>query len=1149
MTSLPSALRNQLERVVIAARDTAEKGAKAALEALAVHHHEPYRHMSFEERKLRNRLRAHARQLGDRLDQKTGLQNIDRLTAECAYEHWHRMLFARFLAENDLLMEPDLGVAVSIEECEELAKEQGIDRWMLASRYAQHMLPQIFRPDDPLLQVAVATEHRLKLEELLDGLAPGVFTAADSLGWVYQFWQSKKKDEVNKSEKKIGADELPAVTQLFTEPYMVQFLIHNTLGAWHAGQVLSAQPDLARDAESEGELRQAMALPGVSWDYLRFVREDDGQGPWRPAAGVFEDWPKSVAELKILDPCCGSGHFLVALLHHLVPLRMAEEGLSARDACDAVLRDNLFGLEIDERCTQIAAFSLALAAWQYPDAGGFRSLSDLHIACSGLPVSVAKEEWKGLALDKHNLRIALDWMYDVFNDAPVLGSLINPTRSSAAKIVPWDELSGMLEQALNQGTSETDHEMGVVAQGLAKAAQLLAGKYHSVITNVPYLVRGKQGDALRTFCDRHYKEAKNDLATVFLERCLEFCQQGGATSIVLPQNWLFLTTYKKLREKLLQKGTWHFIARLGPGAFETISGEVVKAALLIISRGSPRPDAPFRHKVEGSPHLISGLDVSSIRTAGEKAKSLPISDIQRVAQDRQLRNAESRVTFEAISLTETISTVAFTTEGLSTGDLNRIARSFWELSNKSSDSLWFQGTVSTSTHFGGRSRIILSGAKLQKLKDVPGARFIGLQAWGKAGIVVRQMSELPVTLYSGEPFDDNCAVIIPQNSYHLAALWCYASSNVFHDTVRIVDQKLSVTSSAFAASPFDLSYWQKVANEEYPNGLPKPYSDDPTQWIFHGHPVSSEHPLQVAMARLLGYRWPAELHPEMELSDEARAWVRKCDDLLLLADDDGIVCIPPVRGEETAADRLRQILAAAYGSAWSPAMERQLLDATGTRTPDLDDWLRNHFFEQHCKLFHHRPFIWHIWDGRKRDGFHALVNYHKLAEGDGKGRKLLETLTYSHLGEWIARQKDGVSQGVGGAEDRLVAALELEKRLKAITEGEPPFDIFVRWKPIEKQPIGWEPDINDGVRLNIRPFMAPDLPTGEKRADLPGGKKGAGVLRWKPNIQWEKDRGKDVASSPWYHLFKGDRINNHHLTNAEKRAARAEAGTKSHRRA
>ena len=221
----------------------------------------------------------------------------------------------------------------------------------------------------------------------------------------------------------------------------------------------------------------------------------------------------------------------------------------------------------------------------------------------------------------------------------------------------------------------------------------------------------------------------------------------------------------------------------------------------------------------------------------------------------------------------------------------------------------------------------------------------------------------------------------------------------------------------------------------------------------------------------------------MELADEARAWVEKTTALHPFADEDGIVCIPSVARERPAHERLLQLLQAAWGDDWSDDILAKLLTEAGTSS--LDDWLRNRFFEEHCKLFHQRPFVWHIWDGRRRDGFHALVNYHKLAEGGGKGRRLLESLTYSYLGDWITRQQDGVRRGEGGAEDRLAAALELQKRLDAILAGEPPCDLFIRWKPIEEQPIGWEPDINDGVRLNIRPFMA---------EDLPDGKKGAGVL-------------------------------------------------------
>ena len=139
----------------------------------------------------------------------TGSQGIDHLVHECGYEHWHGMLFARFLAENHLLIEPEMGVAITLEKCEELAKEEGSDKWALAARFAHRMLPQVFLPDHPVFEVRFAREYRLKLESLVEDLAADVFTATDSLGWVYQFWQSKKKDEVNRSEVKIGRTSCP----------------------------------------------------------------------------------------------------------------------------------------------------------------------------------------------------------------------------------------------------------------------------------------------------------------------------------------------------------------------------------------------------------------------------------------------------------------------------------------------------------------------------------------------------------------------------------------------------------------------------------------------------------------------------------------------------------------------------------------------------------------------------------------------------------------------------------------------------------------------------------------------------------------------------------------------------------------------------
>lgn len=1134
MRPLDKKLRTELERTVNDARETAEAAARAALEQLGVGEPDPFPYLSEDEKDLRRRLRVHGRNLGDvRSSDKT--QEVDRLVEEAAYEHWHRMLFARFLAENDLLMYSDGSIAVTLEECEDLAADEGAKNgWDLAARYAARMLPQIFRPDSPVFELELPPEHQQRLEQLVQGLPGEVFSASDSLGWVYQFWQAKRKAEVNGSEVKIGARELPAVTQLFTEPYMVSFLLDNSLGAWWATRRLS-DADLTT-AQSEEELRQKAALPGVPLDYLRFVRGEDGR--WAPAAGTFDAWPDHLSELKTLDPCCGSGHFLVAAFLMLVPMRMEMEGLSASKAVDAVLKENLNGLEIDSRCVELAAFALALTAWRYPGASGYRELPELNLACSGLSISAKKEDWLKLAKGDGNLEFALDVLYDQFANAPVLGSLIDPTAGLGKGTLydkPWAEVAPLLARALKGERDDERAEMGVVAQGLAKAAGLMAGKYGWVITNVPYLARGKQGDLLRDFCEARYPFAKSDLATVFLDRCLGYCTEGGNTSIVLPQNWLFLVSYKNFREKLLKAETWHMVARLGPGAFETINGEVVKAILISISRGKAVPGA-----------LFAGLDVSEVKQAAEKAEELKDGNYRQFEQGKQFENPDSRITLSEVKYTNATELIEVH-RGSHPGQTVRIVRFFWEYYTPLYGK-WckLESTPQGNTTYSGKSEIIYTLESI-KNENIAGFGKCGYNAWGRHGIIISQVGYLPNSLYCGQIFDNNTKVITFDNERILAAFYCYVLSGKFYLNVRQLNQKLDVSKEAISKVPFDLDHWTQVAAEQYPHGLPDPYSDDPTQWIFHGHPCGSvvwddetktlaDGPLrtdatvlQVAVARLLGYRWPAELDSQMDLADLQRAWVRRCDALLPFADEDGIVCIPAVRGEASAADRLYRLLAAAYGDAWSTATLNALLKGVGYDGKGLEAWLRESFFAEHCKLFQNRPFIWHIWDGLP-DGFAALVNYHTL------DRRNLEALTYTYLGDWITRQKQDIDANIDGSAEKLAAAVRLQEKLKQILEGEAPYDIFVRWKPLDEQPIGWEPDLNDGVRLNIRPFMSVK--------DVK--KKGAGVLREKPNIKWDKDRGKDVESAPWYHLGlqyggkEGDRINDHHLSLAEKRQAREE---------
>jgi hypothetical protein len=1113
MPNLPRNLRTILARTVQEAREVAEEAACKALHALGVDEPDPPQHLSESQRLLRRSLRAQAKQLGDTEDPaRKGVYDVKHLAGKIAYDQWHRLLFARLLADNNLLISPSHGVNVTLHDCAELASERGqSDPWDVAAEFASAMLPDIFLTDDPASRIVFAPEDRQALRALVTGLPDDVFVVGDTLGWVYQYWQARRKEEVNRSEVKIGADEIAPVTQLFTEDYMVLFLLHNTLGAWWAGQRMKDNPAVLSKAATEEECRAALALPGVAWEYLRFVKDE--AGAWQPATGIFTGWPGRAADLRMLDPSMGSGHFLVFGLPIVVALRQAQEGTSDRETCDAVLHDNLFGLELDPRCTQIAAFNLAFAAWKR---AGYRQLPQLNLACCGLGINAEREQWLRLANGDDRLRGGMDRLYNLFQQAGYLGSLLDPTRAAGRKDeeadaqgdflrVDYHELQPLLAKALKREDNvkdETRHELGVTAQGLAHAAEMLAARYHLVATNVPYLGRGKQAQALRDWCEEHYPEAKADIATCFVERCIELCDKGGTTALVTPQNWLFLGTYKKMRKRLLESVGWEAVVRLGPRAFEAISGEVVNVTLVALTRMPPSDE-----------HRFAGIDVSEEKTPGEKADGVRTGEAKLVGQKEQLGNPDARIALSGSAGERLLSDLAVALAGLNTGDYPRFGRVFWEFHEYSSEWEFQQTTTERTTGYAGMSQLVKwCGGQGEYLAYVEaldgrlgGSWKRGTEVWGRRGIAVSQMQALPVAVYLGNAFDSNVSALVPKNEADLLPMWAMCSSPSFAVEVRRIDQKINVTNATFLKIPFDLPHWQQIAAERYPDGLPPPFSSDPTQWLFSGHPYCSDTPLHVAIARLLGYQWPRQTG-----SSFPDCPALPPDGLESFADNDGIVCINPIKGEQPAAERIRTLLAASYGADWTDRTLSDLLAKLDYSGSSLEDFLRNGFFDQHCRIFHQRPFIWQIWDGR-RDGFSALVNYHKL------DRRTLEKLIYTYLGDWITRQRSAVQAGEEGSDARLESAQSLKKNLELILQGDKPYDIFIRWKSLDKQPIGWDPDLNDGVRLNIRPFVT------------------AGVLRKNPKVNWNKDRGKDVKSAPWFSMFEGERVNDWHLGLGEKR--------------
>ncbi|MDR1579522.1 MAG: hypothetical protein LBS35_04135 [Synergistaceae bacterium] len=1004
-TEPASAGNDSLKQITAFGRKVATAAARGALECLAVNLRTPYPGMGKRQTNLRRRLVARARQIG--CEEEDGLLDISRLADEIAYEKWHRMFFARFLADNGLLMYGKGGgaVPVTLRECGELAREErALSGWELAGRLAALMLPQIFRPDSPASEISFPPESRRLMESSLSKLPPNVFEDPGVLGDVYRFWRDPLDAESGHTAARGNIDRCKA--DFLTDNCVGPLWVAIVSGRIGGVELRPGAREALRRAETEDELRNFFSIPGpggLSLKYMRFARVngDDGNR-WSPAAG----WPESasfdLSSFKALDPCCGAGQILVSLFRSLVPMRMYLEGLPAIDAVDAVLRENIHGLERDTRCAQFAVFALAMSAWKYPGTG-YRKLPELNIACSGLAVGSEKKDWENLATGRHNLRIALGMMYETFRDAPVLGSLIDPARSEASVIAGWEPggegLQDAIALALHGERGDEEKESAAAAQGLVKTAELLSLRYDLVAVNIPSLPRSRQDERLRKFNAKNYARAKEDLACAVIDRSLRFCAEGGRACFALPKNWFSGDSFKKYREILPDLGT----CRLA------VMFDEEKTALLLMSPG----ERIFR----------SGPDSAEINCVScdggdsDTARALYLGGIIPVSA-KALRGSQTKLD-GASGNPSTRKTAR------SLDDPARFIKKFWELT---------------------------APAENWRYIARPDRTAVELLSRAETGMAPR---------YPNQPIDSESA------------------------------------------------------------------SRDPSDWSFPGHPcaASGSDVLQTAAARLLGYRWPSENDPGIGLAPAAQEWRARCGALSGFAASDGIVQISSAPGEIGCADRLLDILAASFGEKWSNGVLSSLLASAGCAQKNLEFWLREKFFAQHCKLFKNRPFIWHVWDGEP-DGFSALLNYHAL------GRDPLETLIYSHLGDWIRRLREGEGEGDKKAQKRLKAALRLKESLELILEGEAPYDIFIRWKPLEKQPAGWAPDIEDGVAINIRPFMsAPDVRTY-----------GAGVLRNKPRLDWRADAGKDGKDSPWYNLAAeyggnpGIRINFHHLRLAEKNA-------------
>ncbi len=469
----------------------------------------------------------------------------------------------------------------------------------------------------------------------------------EAIGWLYQFYISEKKDQV--MGKVVKSEDIPAATQLFTPNWIVQYLVQNSVGRlW-----LMANPSSTLASQWPYYIQPAEQTPEVQAQLQALIQtriREDGE--------TLN--PETIA---VLDPACGSGHILVVAYDVLKAIYL-ERGYQPRAIPRLILERNLFGLDIDDRAAQLAAFALLMKA-RADDRRLFTEAPTLNI--------LSLQEGAGLDLDElashlgpYGLqRAQLKNLLDVFEHAKTLGSLIQIPEEIKASLPAIDE---GLNRALKDGDMYAQ-QAAADLRSLVEQAVLLAKNFDSVIANPPYMGSKGMNPVMLKFVSRNYADERSDLYACFISRCFVFAKPGGFSALVALQNWMFYTTCVEMRRKVISQSRIDSLVQIGFNSFPTLNSKVALAAAFssqkcVLSgfgakyfdcnKASPSADKEvvFNELREKDGYYIRtsesfgelpGSPISywtSFQTRRVFANSIPIADVARARQGLSTSNNE-----------------------------------------------------------------------------------------------------------------------------------------------------------------------------------------------------------------------------------------------------------------------------------------------------------------------------------------------------------------------------------------------------------------------------------------------------------------------------------------------------------------------------
>ena len=393
-----------------------------------------------------------------------------------------------------------------------------------------------------------------------DGKAAG---QVEIIGWLYQYYNTEPKNKAFAKKAKITKEEVPAVTQLFTPDWIVRYMVENSLGRiWVEGhpddELKSKWKYYLEEAEQEESVQQE--LDKIKAEYATLKPED----------------------IKLIDPCMGSGHILVYAFDVFMQI-YENAGWSQRDAAQSIIQNNIYGLDIDDRAAQLSYFAVLMKARQYDRRILTRGIEpNVYAVQESNGINRGQFKFFGAGLAEEEKKTALlqmEGLLNTLNDAKEYGSLLN------VEEYDW----ALLEKLV--GNIDTESQISFDTYGLDETAEqlkrfirigrMMAQKYEVVVTNPPYAGTSNLSARVNDFVKKNYPDSKADLFAVFIERCGEMLKKNGYQAMITQHSWMFLSSYEKLRIKL-QKISIVNMAHLGARAFEEIGGEVVQTTSFVM---------------------------------------------------------------------------------------------------------------------------------------------------------------------------------------------------------------------------------------------------------------------------------------------------------------------------------------------------------------------------------------------------------------------------------------------------------------------------------------------------------------------------------------------------------------------------------------